>query len=315
MKQASTIASQVDQLFLGISIVLLLVFFGILATMIYLGIKYRAGNEIDRSRPPRMNLKLELSWTLPTLIIFGVFFILGLNLYTKSREEKNFDEEIFVMAKQWMWKFQYANGRRDVDELHIPIGKKIKLTMISEDVIHSFFIPDFRIKQDLLPGKYTSVIIEAKTPGVYPLLCTQYCGVKHAGMLAQVYVDDKDSYEHWKNARGTFVSVDVHTKNKVQEGKSLFNQKGCSSCHATEATEEEMLGPPLYNLYGSTVTLEDGRKITADENYIHDAVYLPNKEIVKGYKPLMSTFKDILTEDEFRKILSYIQSLRTGKTP
>jgi cytochrome c oxidase subunit 2 len=316
MIQASTNAVGVDNLFYAFVIVCSLVLAAIIATLFYLCIKYREGAQIDRSSPPVSNIWLELSWTLPSLIIFIVFFIWGAKLYIDSRVINSVDYEVFVIAKQWIWKFQHPDGRREVNELHIPIGKKIKLTMISEDVIHSLFIPDFRIKQDILPLRYTTLAVEATNKGVYPIYCTQYCGMNHARMLAKVFVMSNSEFKKWTDLSPTRINIVKEAESGISnEGKKLFNSHGCNSCHSVQqniSDQNNMSGPSLWNLHGQLVTLQDGSKIKADDNYIHESVFKPNAKIVKNYGPIMPTFIGLLNEEEFQKILSYIKSLKQG---
>jgi cytochrome c oxidase subunit 2 len=313
MTYPSVVASQVDELFFWVVAVCALVFLGILACMIYLGVKYRARAEVDRSAPPLTHLGLELAWTIPTLIVFVIFFLAGASLYSKSRATTESELEVFVVAKQWMWKFQHSEGQHEIDVLHLPVGKKIKLTMISEDVIHSFFLPDFRIKQDLLPGRYTTLMLGPKRVGTYPIYCSQYCGARHARMLGEVRVLSTLDFARWKAEAQSWGSKTLKDNSSLAAaGRKLFEANGCISCHSTrpaDALDQNLSGPSLWNIYRSQVTLRDGKKIIADENYIHRSVYEPNAMIVKGFSPQMPTFEGIMSDEDFQKILAYLKTL------
>lgn len=313
MTAPSEIAHKVDHLFFWVVTICTFVFLCIIIAMIYLGYKYRVGAKVDRANPPRSHLGLELAWTLPTLIVFILFFINGANLYTKSKAPIDTDMEVYVIAKQWMWKFQHTEGHHEINELHLPLGKKIKLTMLSEDVIHSFFLPDFRIKQDLLPGRYTTLMLKPQKEGVFRIYCSEYCGSKHAQMLGRVIVMNNPSFEKWKLAQRPWPG-----KITSSRGQKLFNDYGCIACHSTrpsDVLDQDMAGPSLWNIYNKKVTLTDGKTIVADESYIHRAVYEPNAMIVKGFKPQMPTFKGIITNEEFQDILGFLKTLKSEKKP
>lgn len=310
MIQASTHAPLVDNLFLTITLIVGAVFLIVIGALFFLGVKYRANSEVDRSSPPVDNLPLEIGWIVVTLLIFIGIFIWGAKLYSTSRAAYLIEREIFVTAKQWVWDFQHESGRREVNELHIPVGQKIKISMISLDVVHSLFIPDFRVKQDILPERYTSLVFEASKIGTYPLLCTQFCGISHSRMLAKIIVMSESDFNHWSN------EVLKSTDELVNAGKKLFTSLGCTACHATEkpeAGDEPMVGPSLWNLHGSFVSLKDGSKMKADDNYIHTCIFKPNTYPLSGYEPVMPSFEGIMTEEDFQKVLSYIKSLK-GET-
>lgn len=318
MIEASTNAPIFDKLFFSVVVVCSVVFMGVMSTLFYFSWKYRSTNSVDRNSPPVSNTKLEFGWTLPTLFVFFIFFIYGAKIYSDSRSINSIDDEVFVMAKQWVWKFQHKDGRREVNVLHIPVGKKIKLTMISEDVVHSLFIPDFRIKQDLLPERYTTLVFQATRPGMYPVLCTQYCGVDHSKMLANVIVMNEGDFKVWNDLYETSIGTLDVEKNLILEGKHLFYNKGCIACHLDKpeaSGQTVMAGPRLWNLYGHAVSIQDGSEVTADDNYIRESVFDPNAKIVKGFQPLMPTFEGLLTENDFQKILAYIKSLKQGSSP
>ncbi len=309
--EASDLSREVDTLFLAIIFVCGIVFFGIVAAMLYLSLKYKKDKLIDRSSPPLKNLKLELSWTLPTLLIFLIFFVWGAQLYRNSHEDQAVSQEIFVTGKQWMWKFQHPGGQKEIDELHLPVGEPVKLIMISEDVIHSFFLPDFRIKQDLLPGRYTKLIFTPNKTGTFRIYCSQYCGARHSYMLGKVIIQSKIEFDSWRESRPVWSSGSQN----LNAGQKVFTKYGCNACHSIrpkDVLDENLSGPTLWNLYQSKVTLHDGKVITADENYIRESIFHPNAKVVKGFSPQMPTFEGLIPEEEMQALQTYMKSLRAG---
>jgi cytochrome c oxidase subunit 2 len=207
-----------------------------------------------------------------------------------------------VVGKQWMWYLQHPQGRSETNELHVPLGRPIKLNMTSQDVIHSFFIPAFRIKQDVLPGRYTSLWFEPTQVGVYDLFCTEYCGTNHSNMIGKVYVMEPADYEAWLSEKGVGPS-------QAEEGERLFVQHHCAGCHRGSQTVH---APPLEGVYGKPVPIQDGkdvRFVTADDRYIRDSILLPKEEVVAGYEPIMPSFKDRISEPDLLKIIAYIKSI------
>ena len=304
-KEASTTAQQVDMLFffmVGLcgTVGLLVAFL-----LIYFCIRYRrrpgeTGNPPE-TRQPRA---LEWFWTLTPLAIFMFIFVWGGKVYFDTYDAPADAATIYVVGKQWMWKFQHPEGQREIDALHVPVGRPIKLVMTSEDVIHSLFIPDFRIHMDLLPDRYTSVWFQATEVGAYRLFCSQYCGTNHAGMVGTVYVMEPRDYEQWLHlgAEGSL----------AWQGRKVFLKDRCVSCHsATEGAR----APVLEDLYGRPVALRDGRVVIADENYLRDSILYPSQDIVAGYENIMPTFKGQISEDEILEIIAFIKSLKRGETP
>jgi cytochrome c oxidase subunit 2 len=302
-EQGSTLAAQVDFLFyllVGLSI-----FFTVLiaAIIVIMSIRYRQGTKVSRTLRSPDNLALELSWTIiPTIMALVVFGMTAYVFFTFQRAPKD-AMEIFVTGKQWMWKIQHPNGRREINELHIPINTPIRLTMTSEDVIHSFFIPAFRVKRDVVPGRYTSLWFEAnKMPesGAYHLFCAEYCGTEHSKMIGRVVVMQPEEYARWLDEGNSGEITLAHT------GEKLFNQKGCVTCHREGSGAR---GPQLAGLFGKEVELSDGGRVRADEEYIRESILYPRKAIVAGYPALMPTFKNQLTEEDLFELIGYIKSL------
>jgi len=208
---------------------------------------------------------------------------------------------INVLGKQWMWEVVHDNGRREINEIHLPVNYPVKLHMISQDVIHSLWIPDFRVKQDVLPGRYTTLWFEATETGEFPLRCAEYCGTQHSGMTGTVFVMEQADYQAWLEnaAQGTSLAA---------QGEQLFSRLGCAACHKLNE-QEDGRGPLLLGLYGRTVLLEDGTTITADADYIRRSIVDPQAQIVAGYEPIMPTFANQVDEQDLLALISYIQSL------
>lgn len=297
--QASTVASQVDGLYfflLAVSAFFICLIFGL---VIYFAIRFRRRSELDVPRPIIGSIRLELVWTVIPLVISMVIFGWGAHVYMHINTPPEDSLDILVVGKQWMWKLQHPQGQREINNLHVPTGQPIRLVMTSEDVIHSFFIPAFRIKKDVLPGRYTSVWFEATTPGTYHLFCAEYCGTKHSRMGGFVEVMTPSDYEQWLEG------VPVN-ESPEKAGARLFTQFRCDTCHLPSG---EGRGPALANLLGSQVTLNSGEMIQADETYIRESILRPSAKIVSGYRALMPTFQGQITESGILEILAYLKTL------
>jgi cytochrome c oxidase subunit 2 len=298
--QASTTAVQVDAIFLVF--VALTIFFSVLiaVAITFFAIKYRRGSRADRSNPIAGSLKLELTWTIIPLIMAIAVFTWASSVYFNVIHPPEGSMEVTVVGRQWMWKIQHPTGQREINELHVPIGQPVKLTMTSQDVIHSFFIPAFRVKQDVVPGMYSQLWFQATEPGTYHLFCAEYCGAEHSRMIGSVVAMDPKDYEAWLQS-GTV------QESMVQGGERLFRDKGCSGCHAGNSS---VRAPLLNGVYGGAVPLDDGSVVTADDMYIRDSILLPKKQVAAGYKPVMPTFQGQLSEEELFQLIAYIKSLK-----
>ena len=299
-EQASTMAPRVDQLYfflLGVS-----VFFAtlILILIIAFAVKYRRRSDDEQPRPISGNLGLEILWTLVPLGLTLVMFVWGARLFFITFYPPTDALEINVVAKQWMWKVQHAEGRSEIDELHIPTGRPIKLIMTSQDVIHDFFVPAFRVKNDVLPGRYTTLWFEATKPGAYRLFCSQYCGTQHSGMIGHIIALEPAEFQTWLSGGAVAVSM-------ATAGENLFRKLGCISCHAANDSGR---GPSLAGLLGKAVRLQSGATLTADENYIRESILEPQAKIVAGYPSIMPTFKGLISEDGIMQIIAYLKSLK-----
>ena len=294
--RASTAAGNVDALFIFLLIVSGLMTALIFIAVVYFAARYRRrrgvlAEQIEGSTP------LELTWSIIPLFVFMAIFAWGAVVYFKSRTPPRDSTEVYVVAKQWMWKLEHAEGQREINELHVPVGRDVKLIMTSQDVIHSFFVPAFRMKQDVLPGRYTVAWFRATKPGTYHLFCTQYCGTQHSGMIGSIIVQEPAQYEAWMNG-GTSGPLSA-------TGEKIFAELGCVTCHRTDSQGR---GPNLQGVFGRPVELADGRTVTADENYIRQCILDPGARRVKGFQPIMPTFQGLVSEEQVNALVAYIKS-------
>jgi cytochrome c oxidase subunit 2 len=298
---ASNLAPRVDALthflLLASGFVTLLV----LVLIVTFAIKYRRRSEDEVPPATISRVRLEIFWSVVPLCVFMVMFYWGASLYVDMRRPADHALEIHVTGKQWMWKLQHPGGQREIDELHVPIGRPVRLIMISQDVIHSFFIPEFRIKQDVLPGSYTTQWFTATKPGVYHLFCAEYCGTMHSGMVGRVVAMEPAAYEAWLAG----VTPD---EPPPASGARLFTALGCVQCHGQN-------GPTLAGLYNSSVKLADGSTVVADENYLRESILNPPAKIVAGFAPLMPSYRGQLTDEQVDQLVQYIKSLGAAASP
>ncbi|MBZ5515710.1 MAG: cytochrome c oxidase subunit II [Acidobacteriia bacterium] len=295
-EQASTIAQGIDHLYYFLT-AMDLFFTGIIfLTIFYFAIRYRRRKKDETPAQIEGSLPLEVAWTAIPLVLVVVTFVWSSSLFIRNARPPTAATEVFVIGKQWMWQLQHPEGVREIDELHVPLGRPIKLTMTSEDVIHDFFIPAFRVKKDVVPGQYSTLWFQATKPGSYHFFCGQYCGVSHALMRGEVIVMQPQDYERW-------LSGSKKAGTMADAGARLYEQYACITCHGTGK------GPPFVNLYGSQVKLQDGSTVVADDAYLRESILVPSAKIVAGYEPIMPTFKGQLSEEQILQILAYIKSL------
>jgi cytochrome c oxidase subunit II len=268
--------------------------------ILYFAIRYRKGRH-PRAVQVHGSTALELLWTGIPLAIVMVIFVWSAVIYFEQTRPPRGSMEIYCVAKQWMWKFEHVEGQREIDELHIPVGRNIRMIMTSQDVIHSFFVPAFRIKADVLPGRYTSTWFRATVPGRYHLFCAQYCGTNHASMVGWVIAMKPADYERWASG-----GVDGSLANA---GEKSFQQYGCAMCHRTDAAGR---APNLVGIYDKPVLLDDGRTVIADESYIRESILNPGVKVVSGYKNIMPTFQGQLSEEEVIGLVAYVKALSNG---
>lgn len=301
-EQASTIAEGIDHLYYFLTAIDLFFTIVIFLTIFYFAVKYRRRSERDKPAHVETHMALELAWTVVPTILCVVVFVWSSSLFIRNSRPPTASSEIFVVGKQWMWKLQHPEGKSEIDELHIPVGQPIKLTMTSEDVIHDFFIPAFRVKKDVVPGRYSSIWFTATHTGKFHFFCAQYCGTNHAQMTGWVYVMTPADYERW-------LAGGLKTRTMAEAGAELYQQYACVTCHGTGK------GPPFINLYGSTVKLQDGSTVMADDAYLRESILFPSEKIVAGYPAIMPTFKGQISEEQLLQLIAYIKSLHTEERP
>jgi cytochrome c oxidase subunit 2 len=299
--QASTIARSVDALY-----IFLLIVTGMMTLLIFICLVYFAARFRYRPGVPAVQIDgshaLEITWSTIPFLIFMVIFAWGALVYFKERTPPADATEVYVVAKQWMWKIEHAEGQREINQLHVPVGRDVKMIMTSQDVIHSFYIPAFRIKQDVLPGRYTVEWFRATKPGTYHLFCAEYCGTQHSGMVGDIVVMEPAQYETWMNGGSTGPLSAT--------GEKIFAELGCSTCHRTDIQGR---GPNLHGVFGKPVQLEDGRTVTADENYLRECILDPGAKRLKGFQPIMPTFQGLVTEEQVNALVAYIKSIAAAK--
>jgi cytochrome c oxidase subunit II len=300
-ESASTLSGKVDALYFYLSGVT--VFFTLLISgvLMFFVIKYRRRSPYEIPRPIAGSHKLETLWSVIPFIIAMSMFGWGAQIYfAESSPPKNADE-IYVVGKQWMWKIQHSTGQREINELHVPVGRKIKLIMTSEDTIHDFFVPAFRIKADVIPGRYTTEWFEATKPGTYHLFCAEYCGTNHSGMIGSVIVMQATEFDNW-------LSGNSGQQSPAVAGRQLFQSLGCVSCHG--ANGEGGRGPALAGLFGRPVFLANNQTVTADEAYIRESIENPQAKLVSGFGPIMPTFQGQVSPEQLIQIMAFIKSLQ-----
>jgi cytochrome c oxidase subunit 2 len=301
-EQASSNASRVDALFffeLGI-----LFFFSSLICILILalGIHYRRGSRADRSRPPIAGPWLEATWMIIPLLLSFVMYAWGTNVFFHLYEAPAEAFEVSVVAKQWMWQLQHPEGRAEINELHLPLGRAVKLTMTSQDVIHSFFVPAFRAKQDVLPGRYTTLWFRPTKIGRHHLFCAEYCGTNHSLMTGWVHVMEPTDYERWLTEGGDGPAM-------AEEGERLFVDHHCAGCHRGSQT---VRAPRLEGVFGHPVPIQEGNNVhfvLADDRYVRDSILMPKSQVVAGYEPVMPSYQGQISEPDLLKILAYIKSI------
>jgi cytochrome c oxidase subunit II len=301
-EQASTFAPHVDALYAYLIALTAFFSLGITAAIIFFAVKYRRRQHGELPRPIAGSMALELTWTIIPLLISMTIFVWGASIFFKAYRAPNQAMEVYVVGKQWMWKFQHATGQREINELHVPVGARVKLTMTTEDVIHSFYVPAFRIKQDVVPGRYLQTWFEATKAGKYYLFCTEYCGTNHSGMGGYVYVMEPAAYQQWL-AGGT------GSESAASQGQKLFQERGCASCHQVEPGGQQGRGPTLYGLFGRQQAVEGGGTVTVDESYIRESILNPRAHIAAGFQDIMPVFQGQLSEEQILQLVAYIRSL------
>jgi cytochrome c oxidase subunit 2 len=296
-EQASAFAARYDTLYWFLTAVCGLVAVLIVVVIIVFAVRYRRRPGREAEQVPDL-LGVELLWSVVPFILVMVMFVWGADLFLDETIPPAGAEDIYVVGKQWMWKVQHPSGRREINELHVPVGRAVKITHTSQDVIHSFYIPAFRIKQDSVPGQYRTMWFEPTKPGVYHLFCAEYCGTGHSRMIGRVVVMEDMEYQTWLGG--------YSAETPVEAGRKLFVEFDCSSCHESGLRQR---CPTLGGLYGTQVRLADGRTALFDEAYIRESILDPKAKVAAGYQPVMPTFRGQVTEDQILALIAYIKSL------
>lgn len=302
----STLAHQTDTLFWFVHLSSLVLTIGLIAVIVYFVIKYRRKSEDEVTPLITHNNKLEVTWSVIPLIMVLIVFGWGYQVFIDQRVAPEDSYEVNVTAQKWLWQFSYENGARTTGELHVPAGRPIKLIMNSNDVIHSFYVPDYRIKQDVLPGRYTEVWFNAPEPGESIVFCTEYCGTAHSDMTANVIVHEPDEFKKWlaDNAGGGSAPDDMEP---AEWGEQLTQEYACTTCHSTDGSQ--LTGPTWQGLFDHEVQLSDGSTVTADENYIRESILEPSAKVVDGYPDVMNTYQGQLNDEQINAIIEYIKTL------
>ena len=298
---ASSAATEMDLLYLFISAIC--IFFTVLvaALVVVFAVKFRRRHPDEVGADIHGSLALELTWTIIPFVLSMVMFVWGADLFFRLARPPADAMEVFVVGKQWMWKVQHPDGKREINEMHVPINRNVRITLGSEDVIHDYSIPAFRVKMDAVPGKLTTLWFRATKPGTYHLFCAEYCGTKHSGMIGQVIAMEPEEYQAWLTGATAGVPP-------AQAGEKLFSEYGCATCHKIEGGG---VGPSLGDVFGHEVALADGRTVVADDNYLRESIMTPMAKVVRGFIPAMPTFQGQLNEEQLMQLIAYIKTLKS----
>lgn len=297
---ASDYAGRLDVLMASFTALVALLSLPVFLLIFIFAVRYRRSRPANREHRPRGNFWLEISWSLIPFLAVLVFFVVATRMYFDIQRPPEDALVVNVVAKQWMWKFQHPEGQREINTLHVPAGEPVKLVMSSDDVIHSLFLPALRIKQDVLPGRYTRLWFVADRPGTYKLLCAEYCGTDHSKMGGSFVVMRPADYSRW-------LASAVSDPSPALAGAALYKTLGCAACHEDRASRR---APPLAGLYRSRVPLAAGARVLADEQYIRDSIVAPNQALHAGYRPIMPSYRNLVDAEELDRLVSYVKSLR-----
>lgn len=298
-EQASTLAPEVDNLYFFLLAVT--AFFAVLVVVLvgYFAIKYRDDTGEKVGAPITGSIPLEIGWSLVPFIVAMGIFVWATTVYFHIVRPPDQTLEIYSTGKRWMWRFQHVDGQREINQLHVPVGRPVKVTFTSEDVLHDLFIPAFRVKADAIPGRYSSIWFTATKTGEYHLFCAEYCGTRHSGMIGTVIVMEPDEYQAWLSGGGGGGTMSAR-------GEQLFQQLGCTSCHQSDGSGR---GPSLAGVFGSQVALTNGQTVLADESYLRESILTPQLKLVNGYEPVMPTFQGLVSEEGLMSLIEYVKSL------
>lgn len=299
-ENASTNASQVDMIYLYLLLVCAVAALGVVVAIVYFAIRYRRNPTHTAIQQVEGNHLLEITWSVLPLGILLTMFAWGAWIYVRTATPPKGALDFYVVGKQWMWKLQHPTGQREINDLHVPVGKPVRLTMTSEDVIHAFYIPAFRMKRDVVPGRYTQTWFEATKTGDFHIFCAEYCGTKHSQMIGTVHVLSQADYDKW-------LSGNLGAETAEEAGKKLFEANRCNTCHNDTA---DARGAPLAGVFGSKVTLKDGGSVLADEDYLRESILHSTNKVVAGFEPIMPIYDGQLTEEQVLQLVAYIKTMK-----
>ena len=299
-EQASSVAGEVDALFLFILGVTGVAAIGVWVAMLYFAIRYRRRGDDDRPAEIEGSLALELTWTIVPFLLMSAMFVWGARVFFHLNRPPDDSMTVSVVGKRWMWKLQHPTGQREIGELHVPVGRAVRLVITSEDTIHSFFVPAFRIKKDAVPGRYNIAWFRATKTGTYHLFCAEYCGTEHSRMTGRVVVMEPEAYQVW-------LAGGPVPESPVLQGERLFTELNCITCHRPDSAGR---GPVLNGVFGRPVALASGGRVIADEAYVRESILSPAAKVVAGYQPVMPTFLGQVNEDQLIALVAYIGSLQ-----
>src|SRR5436190_11293388 len=299
-EQASSMAGRVDALYFFL--VGLTLFFSLLIAglIVYYAVRFHREHPGAIGTTIHGGTILEITWTVIPLMITMVIFVWGARVFVAMASPPDGTLNVYVVGKQWMWKFQHLDGQREINELHVPVGRPVKLIMTSEDVIHDVFVPAFRVKADVIPGRYTNLWFQPTKPGRYHLFCAEYCGTRHSGMTGEVIVMEPSEFQTWLSGGAPEGSL-------ASAGAKLFQDLACNTCHRPDAQGR---GPVLEGLFGKTVTLQSGETVAVDEAYLRESILQPAAKIARGFQPIMPTFQGLVTEEQLLEPIEYVKSLQ-----
>jgi cytochrome c oxidase subunit II len=304
-EQASVIAGEVDALFLFLVGITVFFSVGIALTLVYFAVRYRRLSEHDRPEEIHGSLTLELAWSVIPFLITVVMFVWGARVFFHMNRTPDDAMTVNVVGKRWMWKLQHPTGQREINELHVPVGRPVRLTITSEDTIHSFFVPAFRIKKDAVPGRYNTAWFKATKTGTFHLFCAEYCGTEHSRMIGRVVVMEPDGYQTW-------LAGGPAPESPAKAGEKLFTELNCITCHRPDSAGR---GPVLNGIFGRKVTLASGETVVADEAYVRESILNPSARVTAGYQPVMPTYLGQVSEESLLQLIAYVQSLALPAAP
>ncbi len=300
---ASTEATKVDRIFLGLTLLSAVIVLLVVGLVVTFAIRFRRGSKANRGELPSLvSREFEIGWTVATLFVFVFIFWWAASAEIGAYAPPKDAIEVHVVAKQWMWKTQASNGAREINELHVPVGAPVRLLLTSQDVIHAFYIPAFRLKRDAVPGHMTETWFQATKTGTFHMMCTEYCGTDHARMLGRVIVMEPQDYAAW-------LSAQPEGDDLAHAGERLFTARGCAGCHAPGS---KVHAPSLAGIWGRAVQLDGGRVASVDEAYLRDSILQPRRDVVAGYEPIMPSYAGLLSDGEIQELTAYVRSLGAG---